>query len=538
VAGSQLTLARTAFRLRIALLRGSLRSGPGSGRRRFGFAVGAVIGTLGAAIMVLALLAGRRDGNGDDVAVVLFTVLLFGWIVLPVLTFGSDDLLDPARLALLPLTGRQFLIVMGVGASIGIGPVLTLVAACGLIPATADGPASAAVAVVAVVLFLMLCLAASRATTAALSRLLRSRRGRDLGVAFAALIGLSFQLVNPLIQVVSRDTPGSRKTAHSVAAVLRWTPSGLLAAAPGRPLPAALGSLLIVAAIIGVLLFCWERSIRRTLERPDETGGRRRRQAGLAPRGVPVPAGRAGAIMAKDLRYLIREPRRTVTLLTSSLLPVLACLGPWLASGGSLSPAVVFAVCGVALFSGLSGSNRFGMDGTATWMLISSTTDPGDARRDLIGDDLASALFAVPVLLVSTLVLATFTGGWALAPLALGCALALYGVSLGTAALMSVHAAYAVPQTQNAFVGNGTGQGCAAGLIGLAAMLATVATCLPLLALLIPALVTSAATWKIALLIAGPVYGIAVGMWLRRLAARDWERRAPEVLAVLVTERS
>jgi ABC-2 type transport system permease protein len=142
-------------------------------------------------------------------------------------------------------------------------------------------------------------------------------------------------------------------------------------------------------------------------------------------------------------------------------------------------------------------------------------------------------------MVVLTLVLALITDGWSLAASAFGCALGLYAVALGTAGLMSVHAPYAMPQNQNAFTGNGgAGQGCTAGLIGLGAMLATVAACLPLLGLLIPALVTSRPIWAISLLIAGPVYGIAVGAGLRRVAADGWGRRGPEVLAILATERS
>jgi hypothetical protein len=85
-----------------------------------------------------ALAAARGHGRLPvDLAVLLFTGLVAGWVVLPILTFGSDDLLDPARLALLPLTGPEFLIVMGAGALVGIAPVATVVAALGLVPATA-----------------------------------------------------------------------------------------------------------------------------------------------------------------------------------------------------------------------------------------------------------------------------------------------------------------------------------------------------------------------------------------------------------------
>ena len=503
-------------------------------------AFGALFGG-GLAFLAFIALAGAR-GHGrlpEDLAVLLFTGLLAGWVVLPILTFGSDDLLDPARLALLPLTGTEFLIVMGVGALVGIAPGATLVAALGLLPAMASGPTSLIVALTAVVILLVLCVTASRACASALSGLLRSRRGRDLGVVLTALVALSFQLVNPLIQVALRTGGAGEDALRGLAGPLRWTPPGLLATAPGRPLPAAIGSLLVVGVFVVLLLVLWQRSVRRSLERAEVSGTRRRRSTTLAPRGVPVPAGRIGAVTAKDLRYLFREPRRLVTTLTGALLPVLAvALGPVVLSGGRPSPGLVFAAAGIGLLSGLSGANRFGLDGSATWVLISSATDVRDARRDLIGGDLAAAIVAVPALLLISSLLAAISGGWEYLAPTVGLALALYGVGLGLSGLLAVNAPYAVPPSQNAFGGGGAGQGCSAGLLTLGAMLAEAVICLPLLALLVPGLVTGSPIWGLALLLVGPGYGWLIGGSFRRAAARAWAARAPEVLQVLSTARS
>ncbi len=487
---------------------------------------------VGLAVLADTALAHTR-GRGalpENASVVLFAVLCAGWVVLPVLTFASDDLLDPTRLALLPLTRRQLLTVMGTGALIGVAPVATAVAACGLLPATAHGAAPTVVALLAVALLLLLCVSASRAAATALSGLLRSRRGRDLGVALAAVLGLGFQLVNPLLR--STQSQGAQAALRGPASVLRWSPPGLLATAPGRSLPGAAACLLAVAAVTALLLASWERSVRRTLERPDTTGSGRRRATGLAPAGLPLPAGRVGAVAAKDLRYVVREPRRLISLVTSTLLPVLAvALGPLVS--GSRPHGLVFAVCGIGLLGGLAGANRFGLDGTATWLLLSSATDPQDARRDLLGGDLAVGLVTGPLLVLAALVLAALTGGWELLPPAVGCGLALLAVVLGLSGLVSVRAPYAVPPTQNAFGGGSPGQGCAAGALTVAGLVGGVALCLPLLALLLPALVTGRPAWGLALLVVGPAYGLGVGAVLRRYAARAWARRGPEVLQLL-----
>lgn len=239
---------------------------------------------------------------------------------------------------------------------------------------------------------------------------------------------------------------------------------------------------------------------------------------------------------AKDLRYLLREPRRLVATLYTVLLPVLVVvLGPLTLSGGRPPLGLVFAVCGIGLFSGMTGGNRFGMDGTATWLLMTSATDPRDARRDLLGGDLAAAVVTVPVLVLLAAGLAAVGDGWAYAPAAVGLALGLFAVTIALSGLVAVTAPIPVPPSQNAFGRGSTGQGCAAGLAMFGAVLAGGALCLPLLGLLLPALVSSAygAVWGGALLLVGPAYGIAVGHVLRAVAARRWATRAPEVLQVL-----
>lgn len=530
---------RTAAALRLALLRGSLRSGPSALARRVGLVVGAVLGT-GLALTAFAGLAASR-GHGAlpaDLAVLVYTALLLGWVVLPVLTFGSDDLLDPARLALLPLTRRQLLLVMGVGALIGVAPVATVVAALGLVPATGSTPASYVVAVVAAVLLLALCVGASRASAAALSGVLRSRRGRDLGVGLTAVVALSVQLINPALQLVAARSDGATGAVHDVARFLRWTPTALLATAPGRPLGQGLASLAAVAAVIALVLLGWERLVRRSLERVDDSARRRRRSTALVPRRLPLPTGRVGALAAKDLRYLGREPRRLVALLTSWLLPVLVVvLGPVALTGSRPSPGAVFAVCGVGLLTGLAGINRFGLDGTATWMLLSSATDEDDARRDLVGGDLANAVVTAPFAVVLVLALAALTGGWVEVPAALGLAGALFAVGVGLSALVAVRAPYAVPASQNLFSSGNAGQGCAASALTFVALAVEVMICLPLLGLLVPALVWHSAAWGLALLVVGPVYGLVVGGRLRRSAARQWAARGPEVMQVLASAR-
>ena len=522
-------MARLALRLRLRLLRGSLRGGPGSTARIASLLLGAAGGAL-LAVVGLLLLTQLRGPDLQAAAVLLFSALLLSWLVLPILTFAGDDLMDPSRLALLPLTRRQLATVLAVGAAVGVAPVATLLACAGLVLSAGSLPA-ALVAAVAVTLQVALCVSASRLVAALLSGLLRSRRGRDLGVALSALAAVSVQLVNPLLQRLD----GTGTQVHVLLADrLAATPPALLASAPALVREGRTGSavlrLLLVAGLVALLVLAWQAATARAMTSPDRTSTRRPPRRTRLPR--LLPAGRVGAVAGKDLRYSRREPRRLSGLVIASLLPLVALLGPVLTYG--VSRNTVFAICGAALLAGTVGANRFGLDGTATWLVLASQRGLPGARRDLLGGDLASVLLLTPFLVLSGVGVSAVAGTYALLPAALGLAGALLGVGLGLSGLVAVLAPYTVPEDRGSTFGNGA-SALAVGLT-FAQLLAVPLLCLPLLPLLLAALDGPGAAY--ALLVLGPVYGLAVGAGLREAAARTWVRRGPEVLAMLVGGRA
>lgn len=519
-----------ALRLRLALLRGSLRPGAGSTARRVGFFVGLAGGVLLALLGfgLLAVLSGQQQA---DAATLLFAVLLAGWLVLPILTASSDELLDPSRLALLPLTRRDLITVLGVGALVGVAPVATLLACLGLVVGAASAGA-AAVAAVSAALMVALCVCASRLLAVLLSGLLRSRRGRDIGVAVTATVALLPQLANLTLQRELRTADASALTTF--ARPLRLLPTGLLATAPQRVAEgrtgAALAGLALVAGLVVLLVAAWQAAVARSLVTVDRTTSTAR----IRHRNRWLP-GRVGAVAGKDLRYLRRDPRRLVALF--SLLPLLAVLtlGPAFSFGGGLSRGSVFVVAVFGLIGALLTANRFGADGTATWLVVAALGDRRQARRDLLGGDLAAATVLLPLLLAAALALGLVTGAGTLTLAAVGLALALFGVGLGAAALTSVLAAYPVPErTTSAFAGNGTGG--VAFLSSMGQLFGVPLLCLPLLPLLLLSLHSGAAA--VALLVVGAAYGAGVGALLRELAARRWLASAPDVLQRLVAGRT
>ena len=197
------------LRLKLALLRNSLRRG-------VAVIVGLVFGVLyGGGFLLFALggLVALRV-RGDLAAVHAVVVLggaavTLGWALLPIVLFGTDPTLDPARFA--TFAGRERVLAWGLALTgfVGLPGRATLLLGAGVLVATSMGPGAVLVALVAVPAGLMACVLLSRIVTAVASAVLASRRGRDLaGVAGLVLL----LLVGPLAGMLGEGTPSGEVT--------------------------------------------------------------------------------------------------------------------------------------------------------------------------------------------------------------------------------------------------------------------------------------------------------------------------------------
>ena len=93
-------MARLLVQLKLRLLRNALRS---STQAKVSFIVSTIFAVLVAAGTFAGLAALRGHIAAVDLTTVIFTILAFGWLILPLLVFGLDGTLDPATLALYPL---------------------------------------------------------------------------------------------------------------------------------------------------------------------------------------------------------------------------------------------------------------------------------------------------------------------------------------------------------------------------------------------------------------------------------------------------
>jgi ABC-2 type transport system permease protein len=524
-------VARQFARLKFTLVRNGLRSGQ--------YAVLFTIGAAGAAVLAVSGFAGlaalRNDRAGTDMTIVAFAGVTLGWIVVPLLGFGTDETLDPQRLSLLPLRPGQLVRGLLVAALVGIAPIATAIGLSGAIIGLARDVGTAALIALAVAGTLLFCVVASRAAISLLAPLLRSRRGRDLLVMIFTLVAVvpqSFRLFN------ARTSEQSVRHAFAeVAHRVRFTPFGIggfAASEAGRGhIQASVLALLVLFALVAVAIAVWAVAIPRALTATDIAGNtehadrRRARTPSLFPRFSGfLPRNRAGAVAAKELRYYVRDPRRRGPLIAALVLPGLFLFTTLRDAQSRPGATTLLALIALLPASGLT-LNQFGLDGAALWSTIVAGDDPA---ADLTGKNIATATLVAPLLLIPALATAAVTHGWGYLPLTIGLAPGMLGVILAIGNIVSALAPYALPDRKNPLAAN-PGQGCVGGLAAMAALLVDVMILLPVGALTAYGLNSlSLSTASLVAVAFTTAYGGTAWLIGRHVAANHLRTRMPEVL--------
>ena len=485
---------------------------------------GAVFGLLAALGTIAVAAVDLGDPGADtDLLAAVYLVWTVGWMFAPVFTGGGDETLRPEHFALLPIAPRRLAAGLLGAAFLGVPAIVTFLAFGGLL-VHASGSGGVLVAVVAVPLQLALVVLLSRVTMAGLGAVLQSRRGRDLGVLLAGLLGLSAFLAQAVLQtlgpvLIDRSSP-------ALSSVLRWAPSGwgtVAVDAAGRSdWLLVLGALAGLAALCGGLLAAWARLLRRRTTRAVVSAGPSAR-TGRAALGSRLPATPVGAVAGKELRTWGRDARRRVALLSTVLVAALITLSSVLEDGST--EMLPFTGLAVVALSCLLAGNLYGMDGSALWHTL---VTPGAETADVRGRQLAWLLLFGPAAVVLAVVLPWFTDP-ATYPWVLGLTPALLGGGAGLIMLLSVFTAYRMPeQRTNPFsAGSNPGLLRAAMQLGIALLLAVVA--LPVVAVVWLGSEVPGVQWL------GVPVGIGIGVlcwwWWGRVAANRLAARGPELLA-------
>jgi ABC-2 type transport system permease protein len=557
-AADPLVPLRHFARLKLRILGNGFRGRPA---RALSFGFGGVFGLYlaGMGFLLFAVTA-----VGDPQAWLLAasfggTALLVGSVLLPLVWFGVDDTLDPARFALLPLPRWRLVSGLLVAALLGVPAAAILIATTGLlIPAGAHGGGPGAVAqLLGIVTGLLLCLALARAVTSAFASVLRSRRVRDLAWVLIACLAA---LLGPIqIAVITAIGQADWDRIATVARVLGWTPLSAahtvgVEVAEGRPW-AAVAKLAITGAALAATLWWWGRTIESAMAgaASGTTSPTRVSRHGacaqLLPRMVPgLPATAFGALVAREVRYWWRDARRRSSMIMIVVIglfvPLLVTAGARgmpvdgdgvgfdlsLSAASSASPMTVhLTMLFIAAFVTSMLTNQFGYDGTA---YATHLTVGVQGRHELRARAVAYSVFMVPLLLVVGAVMAAAQGSPALAVSTWGMLFAGYGCGLAVNMSVSVLAPYPLPDTSNPFA-TGSGQATAKSMLAVVGLLGAGA-------ISVPVLVTAAMlgdVWPWVALPVGVGYGVAAAALGTYLAGDLLDRRAPELLATVTPNR-
>jgi ABC-2 type transport system permease protein len=547
-----LAVALVLVRLKLALLRAGLRAAGVGGvlATIFAVAVALSVGVFGAVSFgVVRLLS---DQHAMEASVGGFGLVLLVWMLGPIVTATSEGTLEADRLVVFPLTPRQLMPGLLGAALAGFGALATVVTFAGAFVGLAPVSPLALLTALAILLELATCATFGRLLGTVVSGAARSRRWRDVALVAGPVAAIS---VNLLMQLALRRTAASgggqagledNPLARALLLMARLLPSGPAAMAAGfaragRALP-AIAALVAAGLVVFAGLALWHAALERTLSSAGSSGGpaRRRGRGGVTrpPRDLTpalfapfLPETRVGAVAARELRFMSRDPRQRVAMISSLFVIVLPLVSIQNITFRSAA-AVLFAAM-PAYSVTLTATNLFGYDGTAHWMNVAAADD---VRSDLLGKWLARIVLVVPLVLAVSALLVARTGSAAYLAPAWGLAVAAAGLALGLGSILSVRMPFPMPASRTNVFSSGTaGRGASAGLAAMAVFVGQgivlgplVAAALLLDGVAARALVTAAA-------VAAGVAGALLGL---RSAVRWSGPRQPELLVALAPRQA
>jgi ABC-2 type transport system permease protein len=496
--------------------------------------VGLILGGLyGVSVLVVVAsgLISLRLAVPSDVArtVVIIggSALTAGWAIFPVIAYGIDETLEPARFATFAVPRRQLVLGLLVSSLVSVPAAVTVILGLVTVVTWSRSVLAVPVAAAGAAVGVLTCVTLSRVTATAFSAISRRRRGRGAVSVLVLLLSMGFGVLGSSI-MKRLATPG---LLPQVADFLGWTPLGLAWAAPADIVDGAVGTGLLRLALSVVVLaaaaLAWSSLLRSAMENPRGSSGDHAgtRNTGLGWFGR-MPATPAGAVAARSITSWRRDPRYVSSMSLMLLVP-LGLLLPPLSGGSSLWSLGMAPMAGFLL--GWSMHNDIAYDGTAFWTHVAAGVS---GRADRIGRLAPTAIAAAALLPIYASLGCALTGRWSVWPALLGTGLGFLLTGFGVASVMSALQPYPVPGPGENPFGAPPGSSALTVVVQAVAGAVVFVLNLPLVAIAIGALVGY--VWLgwlclgLAVLLGSGA--LVFGTWW---GARIYERRAPELLADL-----
>jgi ABC-2 type transport system permease protein len=265
------------------------------------------VGILAALVAGLVALSFAPAQWAWTAAVLVGSVAVLGWAVVPLLARGVDQTLSVEKLRSFPIPADRLLVALLVCGVLGIPGIVTTVAALATSLSWLQHPLSAVVAPLSGLVGVLTCVAASRVLESLTTRLASRRRYREV---MGVVVFVPVILAGPIIGFAGQGIGSVVDRLPRVAEVAAWTPLGAAWAVPGelalgRPLE-ALAKSVIALASLALLLLAWRRALASALVAPpveDRAGSSK----GLGPFRW-FPATPTGAVAARAAVYWLRDP--------------------------------------------------------------------------------------------------------------------------------------------------------------------------------------------------------------------------------------
>ena len=492
--------------------------------------VGTILGGLYALSILGMLVTGMVFVGAEPLdvvtasSVIVGSVVLLGWWVMPVLTAKADATLDPSRLALFPLSTTGLLTGQVVGALIGIPGVLTVIALLGWLSTWRASPAALAASVVCAVLAALLAFTGARCASALAARIARGRRSTEI---ISILSLLLIVLLGPIFASVATGVERVWDRLPVWASVLGWTPLGAVWAIPGDVGAGHWGAALARLAVVLVTLVVLVAVARFALERAlaDAAGGAAR-ATGRSVAGIGLfdrfPAAPWGAVAARCLIYWLRDPRYSASLV---MIPAISA-ALWFLGGDSgfsmwLLPLMIALLMSYAISADVS------YDNTAFSLHLLA---PVPGRADRLGRVVAMLVVATPLVALGLVLWLVRLQQWHALPAMLGACAALLLGGAGVVSVVSARYTYPTPPPGASPMKTPQGFTILNLVLQFVLMGFMLLLALPPIVLLFVHLGTGAAVWSWVALAVGVVEGLVLlGIGVR--VGGTWlDGRGPELL--------